>query len=467
MVTKNKQALIFKFSFRLLVLILTLLALVFSQSQVLAPVVQAQAAETMPTRKNLAAQDPSRERSIAELTPEEKQADYEAFWDIIENAFPMLGYLRRNGLDPEALKAEYQEGILDLASREDWLAYFQKLVKDLTLDGKDVGHLSIVNLGNDLLNADYQSYCFYLAEYPDDPWLDMMGEVFENPHVLGFYNLEEEEREPGAEPFIDIPDNLYTEFHPEDNWAYLYINSFLNQNMEDEDILDNFFAETESQGIGNVVIDLRDNQGGYNDYWLLNIVAPNITKPLQVENFGLYKESPWTQACLDYYASSTFEEDLMELKEAGPLPTLLFSWNRRTKALPEMPNLVQEDIQDLDKAFQETIHISPSTELPLYTGKFWILSDPWSYSASEYFISFAKRTGFAKIVGEESGGDGSCVVTLYNALPESGLIVRYNALYGLNPDGSPNEDQATQPDYPIEPGQDALDLALQLIQEGE
>lgn len=510
--TKEKLRINYKFPLRLTVLVLTILALVLSQTQVLAPVAQAQESlahslsalardlpqrletpaaisdqdpeasppaaeaasksddqetETQQPRKNLAAQDPSRDRTIAELTPEEKLADYEAFWDIIENAYPMLGYLRRNGVDPDALKAAYQEGVLNLETREDWLAYFQQIVNDLTLGGKDVGHLSAVSLGNNLLNADYQSYCFYLAEYPDDPWLDMMDEVFENPHVLGFYNLQEEKREPGVAPIIDIPDNLYTEFHPEANWAYLYINSFLNQNMDDQDILANFFMETEAQGIKNVVIDLRDNQGGYNDYWLLNIVAPNITKPLQVENFGLYKESPWTQGCLDYYASSTFEEDLAELKEAGPLPTLIFNWNRRTEPLPEMPNLVKEDVEDLDKIFQETIYISPSTEEPLYTGKFWILSDPWSYSASEYFISFAKRTGFAKIVGEESGGDGSCVVTLYNALPGSGLIVRYNALYGLNPDGSPNEDQATQPNFPIAEGQDALDLAVQLINEGE
>ncbi|MDD7400962.1 MAG: S41 family peptidase [Clostridiales bacterium] len=457
------------FFWRRALLILTILALCLGQSFLPAPRVLAQEkeTETKAPRVNLAAQDPARNRSIAELTPEEKLADYAAFWDIIYDAYPMLGYLRRQGVDPEALKDQYEQGVLGLSTRADWLAYFQRIITDLTMGGKDVGHLSAVGLSNYLLNADYQSYCYFLAEYPDDPWLDMMGEVFENPHVLGFYNLVEEEREPGVEPHIDIPDNLYTEFHPEADWSYLYINSFLNQNMDDQDILADFFMETEGQGIGNVIIDLRDNEGGYNDYWLLNIVAPNIKKALQVENFGLYKESPWTQACLDYYASSTYEEDLVELKEAGPLPTLIFSWNRRPDPLPRMPKLVKEDIDDLEEAFQETIRIAPSTDQPLYTGKIWILSGPLSYSASEYFISFAKRTGFAKIVGEESGGDGSCVVTLYNALPESGLIIRYNALYGLNPDGSPNEDQATQPDFPIAEGQDALNLAVELISKGD
>lgn len=422
--------------------------------------------EARPTRVHLAAQDPARLRSIAELSPEQKQADYEAFWDILENSFPMYDYLLRKGVDAQALKEIYREAVPNLVDKEAWLAHFQSLVAELT-QGEDVGHLSVLSQGNRLLNADYQSYCFYVQEYPEDPWIDMMATVFENPHVLGFYGLEEEKREPGVAPIIEIPDNLYTELHPEADWAYLYINSFLSQNPDDPDILWDFFEEVEAADIGHIIIDLRDNQGGYNDYWLLNIVAPNIRDALHVKNFGLYKDSPWTQPYLDYYAGSTFEEDLAELKKAGPLPTMIFNWNRRSEPLPQMPKLIKEDVANLPLAFQETIYVSPSTEEPLFTGKFWLLSDVWSYSASEYFISFAKRTGFAQIVGQESGGDGSCVVTLYNALPESGLVIRYNALYGLNPDGSPNEDQATLPDYPIAEGQDALALALQLINQGE
>lgn len=404
---------------------------------------------------------------VSALSLEEKKEDYEAFWDIVENAYPMLNFLRERGMDPEAIKEEHQDALAGLNTRESWLNFYDNIISELSLGGDQIGHLAMMRQGSSLLNYDFQSYCYYAAEEPDDPWLKMLDPIFQKAEVIAFYSLQEEPRDNDEEPpYYDVPDNLYMEYHPEANYAYVKIASFLNQNPDDADLLRDFFQEVERQKITNLILDVRGNQGGYNDYWILNIVAPNIKKMLRVDNYGLYKDNDWTRPYFDYYGSGSFEEDLEDLRdEDGKLPPMVFAWYKTDQDLPPMDYLSRPDVTGLDSIFVETIMVNPSEPKPLYTGDFWLLSDEGSYSASEYFLSFAKRTGFAKIVGQASGGDGSCVITVYSALPHTGALVYYNALYGLNPDGSSSEEASTPPDYPLADGQDAFWYVVDLIAE--
>lgn len=410
-------------------------------------------------------------RPLSSLTAAERAEDFHDFWDILRNAYPMLPYLERKGAQADEVEAEYAERLNELALSDDpqsSINFYAEQIRRLEGTEGMVGHLSVVGLSNDLLNSDYQTYCYMKEQQQSDPWQQMMSSFFENPAVLQFYQLKKEAREDESKPpSMKIPNNLSFMSNAEENWAYVAIHSFLNDRNDDEAPLRDFFVSSEKLGIRNMVVDLRGNLGGYNDYWLNNIVAPNIRQPLQIENIGLYQENYRTRPFMAYYASTSFEEDMAAMLEAGPLPSLIFNWNRRERKLPHLPALVESDVSGLDKAFQETIRVDKTEEQPLFTGQFWLLCDRDSYSASEYFLSFAKRTGFARIVGEESGGDGSCVVTIYSLLPNSGLLLRYNVLYGLNPDGSCSEENATAPDVPVTPGEDALSRCLELIKEAQ
>lgn len=407
-------------------------------------------------------------RSIADLSEEEKMSDYESFWEIMEESFPMFEYLLRQGVDAQEIKERYALGVSAIDNQGAWQALYANIVAELLGDLNDVGHLSVVYPGFKLLNSDYQIYTYLRKNSPEDNWVDMMAEFFDNPHCLGYYNLSIEKRDNDeVEPYYEVPNNLYIEHHPEADWSYINVYSFLNRNPDDEKTIHEFFKYAEEEQIGNIIIDLRENEGGYNDYWMKYFVAPNISELLEVENFGLYKDSKWNKDFLDYYDSSSYEAQLSELEEYADAPSVIIAWERYQGKLPRMEKLNKDDSKSLDSIFRETLRVAPSYTEPLFSGKFWLLSGPRSYSASEYFLSFAKRTGFATIVGEESSGDGSCVITVYNALPESGLIIRYNTLYGLSPEGEPSEEVATKPDYPLAPGEDALYKALDLIAEAQ
>lgn len=410
-------------------------------------------------------QDEEKARGIAGLSTEQKEADYEAFWNILEDSYPMLDKLRDQGVDPEAIRAENAEAFQYIQDPYAWYQFYQSLINRMT-GGQDLAHLECCPDGHIIFHGDYESYTYTREYMPDDPWVALYDPIFENPHVQGFYHLKPVHREEGDNPYIDMPYNLATELHPEADWAYVKIHSFLNQNPEDEQILRQFFQDAEASGISNIIIDVRGNLGGYNDYWLQKIIAPNITEALKVQNIGFYKDSDWNRHYIDYYAyenAEAFEEDALK-EGGGSWPDMIFTWYKIPGSrVPAMPKLDKKIRHSLPLALAEEIQIQPSEKKPLFTGHFYLLTDGVSYSASEYFSSFCKRSGFATTVGQATAGDGACVLTVYQPLPHSGLIIRFNMLYGVNPDGSSSEERGTVPEYETEA--DALNYCLQLIKE--
>ena len=400
------------------------------------------------------------ENKIAESVPTN---DYDVFWDILENSYPMYDYLQYRGMNLESVKESFRPYAPVGADPYTTQKFYQSILDQI--QGNDIiGHLQTVELGNQALDADYQYYCYGKAEIPDDEWIQMIQPIMEKQEVLNFYQLYEKPREKGEVPIYEVANNLYFSYHPDYNYAYVSIQSFMNEDPKDQELLIDFFNNVTAQGIGNIIIDVRGNLGGYNDYWMRNLVAPNITEPMEIKNYALYPISDRNKTYLDYYSGNSFGDNMGEPESEDELPKVYIAWDRIEKnKVPAMPAIVADDVKRLDGAFVETVRVAPSEKKALFDGKFYLLSDSASYSASEYFVSFSKRTGFATVVGTESGGDGSCVLTTYNVLPESGLLLRYNTLYGMNPDGSSSEEASTKPDVQIEAWQDALDVAVQMI----
>ena len=105
--------------------------------------------------------------------------------------------------------------------------------------------------------------------------------------------------------------------------------------------------------------------------------------------------------------------------------------------ISKLPKL--DALQDRDRMthfIADTVTVQPAKKHTAFSGKIWLLVDEGVYSSSEALAAFSKSTGFATLVGTQTGGDGLGMDPVFMVLPNSGLIVRYSALYGLNPDGS-------------------------------
>lgn len=55
---------------------------------------------------------------------------------------------------------------------------------------------------------------------------------------------------------------------------------------------------------------------------------------------------------------------------------------------------------------------------------------------------------------------------VYLKLPKSGMIIKYDMFYTLNPDGSNNAETGTKPDYPVKQ-KHALEACLEIIEKSK
>ena len=137
--------------------------------------------------------------------------------------------------------------------------------------------------------------------------------------------------------------------------------------------------------------------------------------------------------------------------------------------LDGLPALEQDDLKGI--TYYTSMYVGTSAginypDTPAFSGKFWLLVSPRVYSASEYFAVLCKDTGFATLVGQTTGGDGIGIDPMICVLPNSGIVYQFTTVYGLNLDGSNNEETGTEPDIVVPEDGNALEVCLRAIEEG-
>jgi len=113
--------------------------------------------------------------------------------------------------------------------------------------------------------------------------------------------------------------------------------------------------------------------------------------------------------------------------------------------------------------------LSPHDTPYTFGGKVWILVDEYTKNAAHVAAAVYKDLGIATIVGNTTGGGGAvCSIagtSNFVTLPNTGIIVRYDTIFTLSPNGRPVE-YGVEPHYFNRPGKDALETVLALIEEG-
>lgn len=229
---------------------------------------------------------------------------------------------------------------------------------------------------------------------------------------------------------------LETDIQPGMGYAYIKVDSFKLEHYEnDKMFLADFFDEIHD--IPNLIFDLRENAGGSDLYWQDLLVEPNVREPLSSQRIFLFNDTPYNR---EYFSDNGLQ---CEPIEKAPELFLTKYHNRFTHYTVNTTSFEKSD--------------NP------YEGKIWVLTGEKVYSASENFVMFCKNSGFAHLVGVPTGGDGGMLDPMLIALPNSGLIVRFSALYGTNSDGEGNEVCGTVPDTLISEQEDAFEKCKDMI----
>ncbi|MFL0267984.1 S41 family peptidase [Candidatus Clostridium radicumherbarum] len=205
--------------------------------------------------------------------------------------------------------------------------------------------------------------------------------------------------------------------------AYLKVKSMSNITLiSDRTLILEFFKSIKDYPY--LILDIRGNGGGTDNYWEENVVAPLIVKKTSSINAMAYRGS---------YIKTFMRGRGIITKPISGLPEQF-----KSRYTSEMESFITAPTS-----------VSPENSVG-FNGKIFLLVDDAVYSSSESFAAFCKGTGFAEIVGTNTGGDGIGIDPCVMALPNSGLVVRFSLDMGINADNTVNEQAHTKPDIYVE-----------------
>ena len=381
---------------------------------------------------------------ILNLTAEQKISDFNALCDILDENYPFWHEVDQTGINKEQIYDAYRNDIMNTTTDIE----FFKCIDSFLHEFQGYGHLSVLDGYMYGLYVDTISESADLLSRQDEQMIKPLRDVLENPVSRNTYNLLDQSHE-GFRSIIGLKDEyksprannntqtpeIETAIYDEQT-AYVKIDSFeLKNYQKDQATLEAFLAQI--RDTPNLIIDLRKNSGGSDLYWQDLIVKPNAKEYLSAERYFLFNQSE----LIDNYVSAL----KIEPKAINTLPEPLLTQYQNSFSCYTI------DTESVEKAANP------------YSGKLWLLVDESVYSASENFVMFCKNTGFATVVGTSTGGDGGIADPILAALPNSGLIIRFSAFYGLNEDGSGNESVGTTPDIVTAQNEDALSRCRELI----
>lgn len=226
-----------------------------------------------------------------------------------------------------------------------------------------------------------------------------------------------------------------------DNVAYIKFESFVfnpGNSVAFGDSIRSFLSTIKN--MPNLIIDIQGNEGGDSKMWSDSIVPFLLSSPLHTKEIVAYKNGRFIEK-VEGKHRITFTD--LEEKPAYP---------------PELKNR--------NFVFSvKTDTIQPNKSVG-YKGRIFLLVNSDVYSSSEMLAVFCKQTKWATVVGDTTGGDGIGSDPHLVSLPRTGLVFRFSAGMGLNPDGSANDETKTIPDIliPAKTRKERLEKLLELIE---
>ncbi|MDN5331923.1 MAG: hypothetical protein PWP45_1148 [Tepidanaerobacteraceae bacterium] len=345
----------------------------------------------------------------------------------------------------EKISESYRKWKKKLNNRSHILPFVFKYVegKYVKVDDTSSDYVPQVPDGSYLTKIDSVDVDEYVKSLADESSLDyderrrkirLKGPIFpalyKKEYILEFVTPEGNPIEVKVKPIAVDPSKLIrpssgrmfeTSILKEGTVAYIKFNSFNTTDPEaDRDEILEFFQSIRNYPF--LIIDVRGNTGGNSDYWKYNIIPPLTNRYLSATFYKVFRGSEYTKK---------FLSGLPELKSIS--------------ALPENLTCPPEVSRHFTYFTTVGYHISEVDSIG-FKGEIYILVDEEVFSTAKTFVTFAKATKWATIVGTRTGGDGMGSEKPAIILPNSRLVIMFQNGMALNPDGSANAEFGTEPD---------------------
>ena len=216
--------------------------------------------------------------------------------------------------------------------------------------------------------------------------------------------------------------------------AYITVNSFMDQSL-----LALSGELNNTQGIKNIIVDLRENGGGFIEYAEQYLYPILYTDNIDANNTFYIKRS-------------------RDLNKFNNMNDMIRLWDSRTEIINDTEC---NGIYYLKNKKSKYVGMA-SEDRNIY-----ILIGRNTFSAADNFAADMKKAENTIIIGNNSGGEGMIDGYVMDVLPNSGLLFTYNPSYSLNSDGTNNSVYGTSPDIYSELSVENYLTQQELIKNGE
>ncbi len=351
----------------------------------------------------------------AKIAMNYKQEELNYLYKHLEEDYPFFKVNeRQEGKSWFTNKKAYKRLIKNTKNDAEYFVAMERIFGDLNDD-----NLKLFT-GHDF-KWNYKNTYMHLAENDD---LENIGlySTLRNPHIMYRYQFA------GLEDSILYDeDNLETKIIKENEIAYIKINSMVGFEGLKNDLekIKDFLNEVKDYK--KLIIDIRGNTGGEDAYWK-GIVELLANKPLEAEYYSFFK------------GGHRLDRDPYKVQEARAISEL------NEDVLNKFPEEVKSDF-----VFYKVneIKIEPSNEVN-YNGKIYLLVDKEVSRQAENFAAFSKDTGFATLVGTNTGGNSYFEKLPMTYLRNSKFVYTYSRELVINKDGTINKETGTSPDIEVE-----------------
>ena len=351
-------------------------------------------------------------------------ADYAQLWETLETDYPYLDYLRDKGVKVDAIRERYGERVNSVKKPESFAQIVEQMLQELNCTAHLFGiqQLFFEDLYSIyVLDPEIQTSEFY------KPWRDTLTEAVGKGRYLA-----PTEAGGSVDTKVGNYPDVKVAYYEDCKTLCLTVPTFMFFVLErDYDVLQQ--ATEQYPEAENIVFDITGNSGGADNYWMSNLVAP----------FGEDQTFGWRE----FFKASAQNMEIIEP----------YFETYSTAEAKDAPEWAIKYGLDRYICMEDTIE---GREAVHSDAKRWVLVSHVVYSSSEKFVCFCKATGWATVVGKQTGGDGMGFSPVLRLLPDSGMLYEFSCTAGENPDGTMNI-EGTTPDIILDAA--TIDCLLDLI----